>query len=67
MRTGGQIGGNQKISSVPDDVLRHWLYPANATPKVRRRVGLYLANSRPWVSADKTFAGRVFRHGVTKS
>jgi arylsulfatase A-like enzyme len=64
VRTGGQIGGNHKVSSVPDDVLRHWLYPANATPKVRRRVGLYLANSRPWVSPDNTFAGRVFRNAV---
>jgi arylsulfatase A-like enzyme len=31
---------------------------------VRRRVGLYLANSRPWESPDNTFAGRVFRNAV---
>jgi arylsulfatase A-like enzyme len=64
VRTGGQIGGSQRVSSVPDNVLRHWLYPANADAKTRRRVGLYLANSRPWVSPDNTFAGRVFRHAL---
>ncbi len=64
VRTGGQIGGHQKVSSVPKQVLDHWLYPANADARVRNRVGLYLANSRPWVSADNTFAGRVFRHGL---
>jgi arylsulfatase A-like enzyme len=64
VRTGGQIGGNQKVSSVPDQVLRHWLHPANDSPKARRRVGLYLANSRPWESPDNTFAGRVFRNAL---
>src|SRR5215204_442090 len=64
VRTGGQIGGNQPVSSVPDEVLRHWLYPANDNPKIRRRVGLYLANSRPWVSPDNTFAARVFRNAL---
>jgi arylsulfatase A-like enzyme len=64
VRTGGQIGGHQKISSVPKEVLSHWLYPANADAKVRNRVGLYLANSRPWVSPDNTFAGRVFRNAL---
>ena len=29
VRTGGQIGGHQPVSSVPKDVLRHWLHPAN--------------------------------------
>ena len=64
VRTGGQIGGNHPVSSVPDDVLRHWLYPANDNPKIRRRVGLYLANSRPWESPDNTFAARVFRNAL---
>jgi arylsulfatase A-like enzyme len=64
VRTGGQIGGNHKVSSVPDNVLRHWLYPANANQKTRRRVGLYLANSRAWEGSDKTFAGRVFRNAI---
>jgi arylsulfatase A-like enzyme len=64
VRTGGQIGGNQKVSSVPRDVLRHWLYPSNADARVRNRIGLYLANSRPWVSPDNTFAGRVFRNAL---
>jgi arylsulfatase A-like enzyme len=66
VRTGGQIGGHQKVSSVPEHVLRHWLHPANDSPKVRRRVGLYLANSRPWVSPDNTFAARVFRHALAE-
>ena len=64
VRTGGQIGGHQPVSSVPKDVLRHWLYPANDDPRTRRRVGLYLANSRPWESPDNTFAGRVFRNAI---
>jgi arylsulfatase A-like enzyme len=64
VRTGGQIGGHQPVSTVPKDVLRHWLYPANDDARTRRRVGLYLANSRPWESPDKTFAGRVFRNAI---
>jgi arylsulfatase A-like enzyme len=64
VRTGGQIGGHKKPSSVPDDIFRHWLHPANDGPKARSRVGLYLANSRPWEGIDKTFAGRVFSHGI---
>ncbi len=47
VRTGGQIGGAHPVSSVPDKVLRHWLHPA-ISPDKRRRVGLYLANSRYW-------------------
>src|SRR5829696_10584741 len=66
VRTGGQIGGNQKVQSVPDDVLRHWLHPANDDPRTRRRVGLYLANSRPWEGPDNTFAGRVFRNAINE-
>jgi arylsulfatase A-like enzyme len=64
VRVGGQIGGRQKVSSVPEHVLRHWLYPANDSPRTRVRVGLYLANSRPWEGLDNTFAGRVFRHAI---
>jgi arylsulfatase A-like enzyme len=64
VRTGGEIGGHQKPSSVPDQILRHWIHPANADARARLRVGLYLANSRPWEGADKTFAGRVFRNAI---
>jgi arylsulfatase A-like enzyme len=64
VRTGGQIGGKQTVSSVPKDILRHWLHPANDDARTRRRVGLYLANSRPWESPDNTFAGRVFRDAI---
>ena len=64
VRTGGQIGGNQRLSSVPREVLRHWLHPANSGPRTRNRVGLYLANSRPWEGPDQTFAGRVFRNAL---
>jgi arylsulfatase A-like enzyme len=64
VRTGGQIGGSKKPSSVPDDILRHWLHPATDSSRTRRRVGLYLANSRPWEGPDSTFAGRVFRNAL---
>jgi arylsulfatase A-like enzyme len=64
-RTGGQIGGNKPISSVPDHVLDHWLHPAiRDNARARRRVGLYLANSRPWEDASQTFAGRVFGDAI---
>ena len=56
VRTGGQIGGSHKPGSVPDDILRHWLHPATDSARTRRRVGLYLANSRPWEGPDHTFA-----------
>jgi arylsulfatase A-like enzyme len=64
VRTGGQIGGRKSVASVPDEILRHWLHPANDDPLTRRRVGLYLANSRPWEGPDNTFAGRVFRNAI---
>jgi len=64
VRTGGQIGGRRKPSSVPDHILDHWVHPANDNPKSRARVGLYLANSRPWEGIDNTFAGRVFRNAI---
>jgi arylsulfatase A-like enzyme len=64
VRTGGQIGGHLKASSVPDHILRHWVHPAYDTPKVRARIGKYLANSHPWKGPDYTFAGRVFRHAL---
>jgi arylsulfatase A-like enzyme len=64
VRVGGEIGGRKKVSSVPEDVLRHWLHPATDSPRTRARVGLYLANSRPWESPDNTFAGRVFRNAI---
>jgi arylsulfatase A-like enzyme len=64
-RTGGQIGGLRPVSSVPDRVLRHWLHPASLDPKARRRVGLYLANSRSWEDPRKTYAARVFGNAMT--
>jgi arylsulfatase A-like enzyme len=64
VRTGGQIGGRLKASSVPGHILRHWVHPSYDTPKVRARVGKYLANSHPWKGPDYTFAGRVFHHAL---
>jgi arylsulfatase A-like enzyme len=58
-RTGGQLGGHKHVSSVPRKVLRHWLHPA-IYEQERERVGLYLANSRPWEGERNTFAARVF-------
>jgi arylsulfatase A-like enzyme len=58
VRTGGQIGGSRPVSSVPDKVLRHWLHPAIA-PDKRKRVGLYLANSRAWRDERRSFAAKV--------
>jgi arylsulfatase A-like enzyme len=64
VRTGGEIGGHQPISSVPRQILNHWVHPSYDTPKVRARVGKYLANSHPWEGPDHTFAGRVFRNAL---
>jgi arylsulfatase A-like enzyme len=64
VRTGGQIGGLKPVSSVPDDVLNHWLYPAGLDAKTRERVGFYLANSRSWEDPRKTYAGRVFGNAM---
>jgi arylsulfatase A-like enzyme len=62
-RTGGQIGGKQRISSVPNDVLRHWLHPS-IYPEKLERVGLYLANSRYWNDETRSFAARVTNDAV---
>ena len=62
VRTGGQIGGGRKISSVPREVLDHWVHPAIDMPDKRRRIGLYLANSRVWENPDNSYAARVFRN-----
>ena len=64
VRTGGEIGGHKPASSVPRHILRHWVHPSYDTPKVRARVGSYLANSHPWKGPDYTFAGRVFRNAL---
>jgi arylsulfatase A-like enzyme len=64
VRTGGQIGGDRPVSKVPDHVLRHWLHPSLEGPKVRNRVGLYLANSGYWNDPEKSFAARVFSDAV---
>ena len=63
IRTGGQIGGNKPVSSVPAKVLDHWLHHS-INPRERRRVGLYLANCRVWESPDNSYAARVFRHAI---
>jgi arylsulfatase A-like enzyme len=63
MRTGGQIGGRHRVSSVPDNVLRHWLHPAIA-PEKRQRVGKYLANSRYWLDERRSFAAKVMTDAV---
>jgi arylsulfatase A-like enzyme len=63
VRTGGQIGGSHPISSVPDKVLRHWMHPA-ISPDKRRRVGLYLANSRYWKDERRSFAAKVMKDAV---
>jgi arylsulfatase A-like enzyme len=63
VRTGGQIGGAHPVTSVPDDVLRHWLHPA-ISPDKRKRVGLYLANSRAWRNERRSFASKVMRDAV---
>jgi arylsulfatase A-like enzyme len=63
VKTGGQLGGDRPVSSVPDDVLRHWLHPAIRTAK-RERVGLYMANSRYWDDERRSFAARVFTNAV---
>jgi arylsulfatase A-like enzyme len=61
VRTGGQIGGSRPMSSVPRGILRHWLHPVlRGDPRARRRVGLYLANSRPWEGDGRSYAARVF-------
>src|SRR5215207_11033202 len=64
VRTGGQIGGHKPVSSVPRQILRHWVHPSYDTPKVRARVGKYLANSHAWKGPDYKFAGRVFRDAL---
>lgn len=64
VRTGGQIGGANKLASVPAHVLRHWLHPANESYKNRVRVGRYLANSRVWESPRNSYASRVFRNAI---
>ena len=63
LRTGGQIGGNRPVSSVPGNVLNHWLYHA-IEPRERERVGKYLANCRVWEGPDNSYAARVFKHGI---
>ena len=63
VRTGGQIGGSHPVSSVPDKVLRHWLHPS-ISPDKRKRVGLYLANSRYWNNERRSFAAKVMKDAV---
>jgi arylsulfatase A-like enzyme len=55
---GGQVGGPRPVSSVPPDVLRHWLHPT--IRRKRERVGLYIANSGYWDDERQSFAAKVF-------
>jgi arylsulfatase A-like enzyme len=63
IRTGGQVGGSKPVSSVPKDVLNHWLHHS-IDPRERERVGLYLANCRVWESPDNSYAARVFKNAI---
>jgi arylsulfatase A-like enzyme len=63
IRTGGQIGGSRPVSSVPKEVLNHWLHHS-IDPEKRKRIGLYLANSRVWESPDNSYAARVFKNAI---
>jgi arylsulfatase A-like enzyme len=63
VRTGGEIGGSHPISSVPKNVLHHWLHPA-IDPEKRERVGKYLANSRYWHDERRSFAAKVMTDAV---
>jgi arylsulfatase A-like enzyme len=62
VRTGGQIGGSRPISSVPGEVLHHWIHPSIA--EKRHRVGTYLANSRYWHDERRSFAAKVMKDAV---
>jgi arylsulfatase A-like enzyme len=62
-RSGGEIGGSRPISSVPKDVLHHWLHPA-IYPQKLHRVGKYLANSRYWHDDRRSFAAKVMTHAA---
>ena len=63
--TGGQLGRVRPPSSVPDEVLRHWLHPTLwKSPGMRERVRKYMANSRNWEDDARSFAARVFRGGA---
>src|SRR5919106_5100646 len=64
VRTGGQLGGDRPISSVPPKVLNHWLHPAIRRAKYER-VGQYMATSRYWDDERKSFAARVFSNATT--
>jgi arylsulfatase A-like enzyme len=62
VRTGGQLGGGRPVSSVPKQVLRHWVHPS--APEKRERVGLYLANSRYWNDERRSFSAKVMTDAV---
>jgi arylsulfatase A-like enzyme len=64
VKTGGQLGGGRPVSSVPPDILRHWLHPSIRGAKTER-VGLYMANSRYWDNEERSFAARVFKDATT--
>ena len=64
VRTGGEIGGNRPVSSVPKQVLDHWLHHAIADAASASGCGLYLANCRVWESPDNSYAARVFKNAI---
>jgi arylsulfatase A-like enzyme len=63
VRFGGQLGGDRPVSSVPRDVLLHWLHPSIRGSKTER-VGLYMANSRYWDDEERSFAAKVFKNAT---
>jgi arylsulfatase A-like enzyme len=63
VKTGGQLGGDRPVSSVPPKVLRHWLHPSIRGAKTER-VGLYMANSRYWDNEERSFAAKVFKNAT---
>src|ERR687895_1030986 len=63
VKTGGQVGGDRPVSSVPPKVLRHWLHPSIRGAKTES-VGLYMANSRYWDNEERSFAAKVFTNAT---
>ena len=63
VRRGGQIGGSPR--GLPSGVLARWLHPSIRDPKAVDRLRRYLANGGHAPDESESFAGRVFRSGVT--
>jgi arylsulfatase A-like enzyme len=63
VRRGGQIGGSPR--GLPSAVLARWLHPSIRDHKAVDRLRRYLANGGHAPDESESFAGRVFRSGVT--